>query len=82
MQSFNLDAILAPIICKLHEKEKKTLSRKELNKKALAILLAQVAENEIDTILEISAKALEELGWSEIGEDLKQRARQIRIFYF
>lgn len=76
----NVNAILEPIIKSL--KNSKTKTKKELQQQAIALLLVKVAENEIDTVLEISAKAFEELGWSEMGEEFKQKARQIRVLYF
>lgn len=83
MQTQQVDALLEPIIKDLLGSEDLTnCSKKQLQQRALAVLLAKVAEQEIDVILEIAAKALKELGWSEIGENLKQQARQIRILYF
>lgn len=51
--------------------------KNELRKRAIGILLSQLAEYEVDTILEIAAVACDESNWSEVARSLRHQAREI-----
>jgi hypothetical protein len=78
MENQNIEVILKAIIQNSFKPEFiENTQPKELRKRAIGILLSELAEYEVDTILEIAAVACDESNWSELGRSLRIQARNI-----
>lgn len=78
MENQSTDVILDKIIENSFQPEFiLNTSKVELKKRALGILLAEIANNEGDTIVEIAAIAMDESGWENVARDLRKIARQL-----